>query len=1219
MKKLLFSCVMLLAGTSVQGAVGDDITGKYLKNADFSQDTPVEGRICTYDYDMEKGGYTLYGQQAVTGWTAPTLSDNTNNPDRKDDCNARAAGVFAIGAYDDQGNHKGELGGAYYAPDSNSSGQEGTGNVLGMVAVWGSRQQYTQSVTLPAGAYTIQIPVWNAGGTGDVAANLCGFIAEGGKAFVVNRTSWDANSEWMTDEVTFVLDEPTTGVISLGYTADPNKGSGSMPHLFFDYIKIIEADASAVIKAQIDAVKEEQLLPLIEAGKELGVDVSASQAVYDNPNATMEQVLQAIEDQKAANASKMTDFTDFFISNAHFTIGTPLDNGVCTYAKDKDANSTPYSGMQPIPSWTPNAPDADGIASGLFAVGSGETAWLGAKGKGFVPPATKANGETQGNVFGLVSCWEATAYYSQQVTLPAGSYTITIPTYNSAGGTTAIAKNLCGFIGDNGEEYLAETTVFPINKWTKETIKFTLEEETSGIISIGYTASNNVSGSMPHLFIDEFTLTFNGVTDVNPSLVALRGAITNAKNTLQIDDPYERALQTELEKAINDGQKLVDAQSADVESNTAAATSINNIIRSIRTSIDKYAKLHAFIEGEMTDAINRYNGTHDMQDFAGQLASDKSEYLANYESGTYTAQQIDDIITAFNGRVKEAVKNAFDAAVAAGDGGHNVDITPIIAQNLSFSDMSIEGWQFEGTSGKLASQQSGVVEVWGTQPLSFTAYTVIDNLPAGVYRISAPGFYRSGSITANYEAYANEEPIKPAYLFAGGNRVKLHNQAEMAAVEPDHLHNTTVGDVYLPNGQAMAQALFYYSNDYDLDNTVLTVLHEDGSLTIGTTADNLDDGGSWVCWGALTITYLGHDADIASQLVNEELTSLIEKASVLGANDYVTLIDEACNKLDKAVEAGEDAIESTAMADKLAAVEALKSSIEYAGRCESVLNKWIEICTLYQNIKAWADEDGNFLSNDKTLQALLDRDPEDGAYSIEEAEQIIASFPKAWSNYVFAQDGVAAATENNPFDVSYVIVNNSFEKLDEDGIGLSVWNVESMNNDTGIRSNETNTYMMEGSDGHYLFNTWDGPNRGYAIGQDVFLPEGYYTLKCTVAGDADKTIRMHAGEAISELTFADGKDEEGNSVASKTLGQEIMLVFGSKGETINLGLSTTNAWYKADNFQLFYMGTAAPAGIDEVTATAPIARSGIYDLSGRRVGKVQKGLYIIDGKKVIVK
>ena len=180
---------MLLAGTSVQAAVGDDITGKYLKNADFSQDTPVEGRICTYDYDMEKGGYTLYGQQAVTGWTAPTLSDNTNIPDRKDDCNARAAGVFAIGAYDEQGNHKGELGGAYYAPDSNSSGQEGTGNVLGMVAVWGSRQQYTQSVTLPAGAYTIQIPVWNAGGTGDVPGgnvwhkhHLCGALLQRSEA-----------------------------------------------------------------------------------------------------------------------------------------------------------------------------------------------------------------------------------------------------------------------------------------------------------------------------------------------------------------------------------------------------------------------------------------------------------------------------------------------------------------------------------------------------------------------------------------------------------------------------------------------------------------------------------------------------------------------------------------------------------------------------------------------------------------------------------------------------------------------------------------------------------------------------------------------------------------------------------------------------------------------------------------------------------------------------
>lgn len=325
---------MLLAGASLQAAVGDDITSKYLKNADFSQDTPIEGRICTYDYDMEKGGYTLYGQQAVTGWTAPTLSDNTNIPGREDDINARAAGVFAIGAYDELGDHTAELGGTYYAPDINSAGQESTGNALGMVAVWGSRQQYTQTVTLPAGAYTIQIPVWNAGGTGEVAANLCGFITEDGKTFVIDRTSWDANGEWMTDEVTFLLDEPTTGVISLGYTADPNKGSEAMPHLFFDHIKIIEADPAAIIKAQIDAVKEEQLLPLIEAGIELGANVSASQAVYDNPNATMEQVLQAIENQKTANASKMTDFTDYFINNAHFNIGTPLDNGVCTYAKE---------------------------------------------------------------------------------------------------------------------------------------------------------------------------------------------------------------------------------------------------------------------------------------------------------------------------------------------------------------------------------------------------------------------------------------------------------------------------------------------------------------------------------------------------------------------------------------------------------------------------------------------------------------------------------------------------------------------------------------------------------------------------------------------------------------------------------------------------------------------------------------------------------------------
>ena len=198
---------MLAAVSTAWAGVGDDLTSQYLQNADFSKGTAVTGRICTYDYDM-KDTYTMYGQQPVEGWTAARPSDNTFVQDRTDGLNACASGLFGVGAYNGD-EHAAELGGTFYAPDANSLGQEQTGQVLGMVAVWSTSVQYTQQVTLPAGCYTIQVAAYNGGGDGSVSANLCGFIADNGTQYVVNKTAW-AYGEWALDEVSFILDEATT-------------------------------------------------------------------------------------------------------------------------------------------------------------------------------------------------------------------------------------------------------------------------------------------------------------------------------------------------------------------------------------------------------------------------------------------------------------------------------------------------------------------------------------------------------------------------------------------------------------------------------------------------------------------------------------------------------------------------------------------------------------------------------------------------------------------------------------------------------------------------------------------------------------------------------------------------------------------------------------------------------------------------------------------------
>ena len=55
-----------------------------------------------------------------------------------------------------------------------------------------------------------------------------------------------------------------------------------------------------------------------------------------------------------------------------------------------------------------------------------------------------------------------------------------------------------------------------------------------------------------------------------------------------------------------------------------------------------------------------------------------------------------------------------------------------------------------------------------------------------------------------------------------------------------------------------------------------------------------------------------------------------------------------------------------------------------------------------------------------------------------------------------------------------------------------------------------------------------------------------------------------------------------------------------------------------ENYGLLLKAAKTPTGIDDVQRSMNDAPA-IYDLLGRKVNAVKKGLYIINGKKVIVK
>ena len=166
-------------------------------------------------------------------------------------------------------------------------------------------------------------------------------------------------------------------------------------------------------------------------------------------------------------------------------------------------------------------------AIGWTATSSGDTWWYGgAIGYGssltvnsVTPPATNPEGTVEGGALGLSAGWGCTVKYTQEVTLPAGVYTLSYKAYNANSNTenNNNPKQAYNFIGftTSSASYYGKVTSFDSNSWTEESVSFVLTAETTGNISIGMGAISGGSGANAKLFVDGVTLTYKSFDEVN--------------------------------------------------------------------------------------------------------------------------------------------------------------------------------------------------------------------------------------------------------------------------------------------------------------------------------------------------------------------------------------------------------------------------------------------------------------------------------------------------------------------------------------------------------------------------------------------------------------------------------------------------------------------------------------------------------------------------------
>lgn len=263
----------------------------------------------------------------------------------------------------------------------------------------------------------------------------------------------------------------------------------------------------------------------------------------------------------AAQAQAQTDVSKYYLTN---------------YGFDSDFNYTASSSatvekeINDIKGWTPEL-SADYTITGVYE--------FGFKGKynGATVPATGYDGESGGGL-ALSTGWEQTFCYTQTITLPKGTYTIKVPTYNGKSVTAGISQ--LAWIPTSGTKVASTLKSYPAKKWTVDEITFTLTKQTEGKIQIGYKAGANGSVNSANLLIDYVQIIGENMT---VSKYQITSAISKAKKYYKEDGIGAE----DLKKAMDNAQATYDQTPA------ATAPEILEAVYQLNQALEVYRSNNA--------------------------------------------------------------------------------------------------------------------------------------------------------------------------------------------------------------------------------------------------------------------------------------------------------------------------------------------------------------------------------------------------------------------------------------------------------------------------------------------------------------------------------------------------------------------------------------------------------------------------------------------------
>lgn len=990
----------------------------------------------------------------------------------------------------------------------------------------------------------------------------------------------------------------------------------------------------------------EKLKDQINSAHDEGLDVSAVEAIYNNPNAEYWQLKEASRMITDARRNK---------AMAEATAESPVN--ITEYAPDANCDA--------LTGWTHDCIYDD---KGDVGHGGHGTNWQtnsakytapdGYQTEKFIERWVHGNSDpvTNSEVAGAGRLSDGVLSQTLHK-LPAGGYKVTcyaMATQQTKGDDFKV----------EGVSVFADTKSTPNSQvvatkaGVPQKYEFLLDIKEGEDLTIGFKLDKCTAN---WVFVDNFQIEYCGSSFKAMNL----NDVQKAAEDLDAKLAGINACPTYTEKAaelIEIARAMTEDGTTDEEINT-----MKKELSDIAAKIEKSSALYAELE-----TLNATIGEFLAEDPAGDEFDAFMELYEDCGNGDgaealmSTWSLDNDQLTQYMADLKVKLENAQNASIKPGD-----DITRKIV-NPSF-DSGSEGWTVKEGNPKFDGTYKNCEVYQGT----FDIYQDITNIPDGVYELSVLAFQRVAENNVASKAHDNGIEDITAFIYANDLETPFTSPYTYGMKEnsgDDYAYTLNGETVYIPNSmKGMAAATTENPEAYTV---TVPMFVEGGTLRIGVREkrrpSNVNNSwGDWAIWDNFRLKYVGSKGDA----LNVVTTPLIAKAA--------GLLDSKMNaEVRSELETAKTALETEATVPGIhalsAAIEAANTSIE----AYKPLQTAIETAqTRYDENEASSTTSDVAKGLYNAAKTTAENIYNNGTAADAEIPAAIKALNEGVTKYVI-HDVIADASETTPADITKVIANSDFATMSSTGWDVKdgTMGFQSGNNveageffnctfnlqqtlvglPAGMYRLTTQAFYRNGSDASAKVDGSDDQLK-YDVNENTYLyfsdkeiptEEGKkVATELPETKQAIKTITAHkiAEDTWNSVGLSDNgglkKMDDGMYIPDNMITAQAFfksdagsaydsepLNFNYDGNSdFRIGLiknvTVTNDWTIVKNFKLYYLGVD-PTGISEIVTDANAVATKIYNASGMQIGKLQKGINIIetvmkDGskkvKKVVVK